>query len=471
VIRVSLAPTFEAWRAEARRLLATRVAPDDVLWEDATGGQATLFGERAPAPGLAPETARARVPAAFVDLAKLVAFHRDPERWSLLYRALHRLTEDDPHLLEVTVDPLTARLRAMRQAVKREEHAMHAFVRFRRVEREGVEHFVAWHRPEHPVVRLAAPFFARRFPSMRWTILTPDESAFFDGAAPTPLTYGPGAPREAAPEGDELEEMFRTYYRSISNPARTNLRAMRAEMPARHWATMPELTVMGELVRAAPARVSSMQAPRASAAEAFVPASRALTVLRGAARGCEACALCTRATQTVFGEGAPDAPLMLVGEQPGDLEDRAGRPFVGPAGELLDRSLARVGLPRDRLYVTNAVKHFKWEPRGERRLHARPTHDESVACFAWLEAEIEAVRPRMILCLGSTAARAFLGKKFSVTRSRGQVFQTRWAPWWMATLHPAALLRAPDATSREAAQGRFDDDLATTAAALRRLTA
>ncbi|XYI03985.1 UdgX family uracil-DNA binding protein [Sorangium sp. So ce1128] len=189
---------------------------------------------------------------------------------------------------------------------------------------------------------------------------------------------------------------------------------------------------------------------------------------RGAGRSpsCQACALCERATQTVFGEGPADAALMLVGEQPGDEEDLCGRPFVGPAGRVLDEALAGAGLSRGGIYVTNAVKHFKWEPRGERRLHAKPVGPEIQACRAWLQAEVEAVRPRVIVCLGATAARSFLGGRFSVTQSRGQVFKTPWAEAWMATYHPAALLRMPDEASRAAAKAHLQADLAKAASLL-----
>ncbi|WP_437679293.1 UdgX family uracil-DNA binding protein [Sorangium sp. So ce131] len=482
LVRAPIAPTFDAFRDAARALLARGTPPEDVLWEDVSEGQGVLFGAALAAPaasgaaapaapaGEAPAAPagapRPRVPAAFMSLAGAVSCHRDGARFSLLYRALFRLTHGEPYLLELAADPDVAKLRAMEQAVRRDEHKMHAFVRFRRVADDGGERYVAWYRPDHRIVRLAAPFFARRFPSMAWSILTPDESAHWDGAE---LRYGPGLPRDAAPREDELEELFRTYYRAIYNPARVNLRAMRAEMPAKHWSTLPELSVMNELVRDAASRVDAMQASRSgsgSAAAAYVPASRELPVLREAAAACRACALCERATQTVFGEGPADAALMLVGEQPGDEEDLAGRPFVGPAGRVLDEALAGAGLSRGGLYVTNAVKHFKWEPRGERRLHAKPVGPEIQACRAWLQAEVDAVRPRVIVCLGATAARSFLGGRFSVTQSRGQVFRTPWAEAWMATYHPAALLRMPDEAARAAARAHFQEDLAKAAGLL-----
>jgi uracil-DNA glycosylase family protein len=207
-------------------------------------------------------------------------------------------------------------------------------------------------------------------------------------------------------------------------------------------------------------------AEKPSASEEFLPPSRSLPALRAASEHCVGCELFRRATQVVFGEGPADARMMLIGEQPGDQEDRSGRPFVGPAGALLDRALAKVGIERAQVYVTNAVKHFKWEPRGKRRLHQKPTAGEIQACRGWMMAELDAVRPDIIVCLGATAAQAFLGKKFSVTQRRGEVFETPWARFWMATYHPSALLRMPDADSRAAATAAFEEDLARAASLL-----
>ncbi len=196
-----------------------------------------------------------------------------------------------------------------------------------------------------------------------------------------------------------------------------------------------------------------------------IPSYRSLAALREAARGCTACPLHEAATQTVFGEGPAHARLLLVGETPGDQEDRIGRPFVGPAGKLLDRCLAAAGIARDQAYVTNVVKHFKWTPRGKRRLHAKPNAMEIRACRPWLEAEIALVKPAMIVCLGATAAQALLGAQFRVTRRRGEFVPSPLARLVMATIHPSALLRA-EPEQREAEIERFVADLKVAAAAL-----
>jgi DNA polymerase len=198
-----------------------------------------------------------------------------------------------------------------------------------------------------------------------------------------------------------------------------------------------------------------------------VPARATVPALRDAARGCRACDLWERGTQTVFGEGPPHATVMLVGEQPGNEEDLAGHPFVGPAGRLLDGALRAAGIDRRDVYVTNAVKHFKWEPRGKRRIHQKPNAGEIRACRPWLDAEIAAVRPRAIVCLGSTAAQALLGKTFRVTHHRGERVPSPLAPIVMATVHPSSILRAPDDEARRAELARFVEDLTALANALR----
>ena len=191
----------------------------------------------------------------------------------------------------------------------------------------------------------------------------------------------------------------------------------------------------------------------------FLPTEKSLSAAREAAAECRGCGLFRRATQTVFGEGASRARIILVGETPGDREDVVGRPFVGPAGQLLDRALDAAQIDRSAVYVTNVVKHFKWEPRGKRRLHKRPLPSEIAACMPWLRMEIELVRPEIIVCLGATAGQALLGRGFSVTRERGRLLASSHAPFALATLHPSALLRISEPDERHAAFERFVADL------------
>jgi uracil-DNA glycosylase family protein len=195
-------------------------------------------------------------------------------------------------------------------------------------------------------------------------------------------------------------------------------------------------------------------------AEAYLPERITLPALREAAGECRGCPLYKTGTQTVFGEGKRDARVMMIGEQPGDQEDKAGKPFVGPAGKILGDALAEVGIDRDDVYVTNSVKHFKWEPRGTRRIHAKPNAREIQACKPWLTVELQVIKPQMVVCLGATAAQALMGKEFRITKSRGQIFRdTQYAPWLMATAHPSSILRMPSSEDREAAYQAFVADL------------
>jgi len=199
-----------------------------------------------------------------------------------------------------------------------------------------------------------------------------------------------------------------------------------------------------------------------------IPSKASVAALRDAAVQCTACHLYRNATQTVFGEGPETAQIMLVGEQPGDAEDLAGHPFVGPAGKMLDRCIKEAGIDRRRAYVTNAVKHFKWVPRGTRRIHNKPNSMEIAACFPWLEAEIAAVKPKIVVALGATAAQALFGKAFRVTRDRGKLVPSRFAPYAMATVHPSSLLRAPDEETRHREIAHFTEDLKKAATLLKK---
>ena len=195
-------------------------------------------------------------------------------------------------------------------------------------------------------------------------------------------------------------------------------------------------------------------------ASVFVPPAPTLASLREAARGCRACDLFRTGTQTVFGEGLTESEVMFVGEQPGNQEDRAGQPFVGPAGRMLDEALEEVGIDRSKVYVTNAVKHFKWVPKGKARIHAKPNAREIRACLPWLHAELEVVKPKVIVCLGATAAQALMGPAFRVTQQRGQpIAGSSFAPFVVATVHPASILRAMDDDDRQAQREAFVEDL------------
>ncbi|QDT09275.1 UdgX family uracil-DNA binding protein [Planctomycetes bacterium K23_9] len=459
------AETFDQWRAAARALIASTTPPDQVSW-NGDANQPSLFSsddedrnlaEREKAPAFT-------VPKNFIELAKIVACHKDPQRWELLYRTLWRIKHGEPHLLVVETDDDVHRLGQMRKAVSRDVHKMKAFVRFRRLEHnDDIEAYVAWHRPDHRIVRLAAPFFARRFKAMNWAIFTPEESASWDQ---TTLTYGDGVPSSETPDADVLEDLWKAYYASIFNPARVKVATMKREMPVRHWPTLPETELIPELLRQASSRVETMIETHegfASTATSFLPTDRSLHSLANAAECCRACDLHQHATQTVFGRGPIDAKVVLVGEQPGDQEDIAGEPFIGPAGRLLNIVLEESGIARSDIYLTNVVKHFKFTQqetsRGKRRLHKKPDSREIFACRPWLEAELQSIKPQAIVCLGATSAQALFGRDFRITQQRGLVTATEWSKRTIATWHPAAVLRMPDETRRQQMRNQMVNDL------------
>ncbi len=445
--------TFGGWRDAVRPYAAAGVEPAELVFSSGDEKQAHLFAQRAKTPSKA--TRDLHVPREFVSVARTASYHRDDRKWSLAYRILHRIVNGERGLMKRRTDDDVAEFIAMHKEVRRDAHKMKAFVRFKRVEADGGHHFVAWHRTDHLIVPFVAPFFADRFSDMHWTIMTPDASMTWDQKR---LEFGEGTPRRAAPAVDELEDLWRTYYRSIFNPARIKLDAMQAEMPKKHWQTMPEADVIRELLREAPARIAEMRRRQHPLAQ--VPEVENLNELHEAARRCRACGICELATQTVCGEGGGRAGLMLVGEQPGDLEDRQGRPFVGPSGKILDEAMRAAGIHRSQAYLTNAVKHFKNEERGKKRIHKRPEAYEVEVCRPWLMAEFELVRPRMVVALGGTAALSILGRKVKVTEERGiPQHSGRANATVIVTFHPAAILRTPEGPARDARFQALVDDL------------
>lgn len=456
VATLAAADDFDGWRDAARSLAAQRVAPSEVVWQ--VGDLPTdLFGDEAIVDSNAPAP---RVPRAFIDLARTVAMHANPERFALLYSMLTRLIAE-PRLIDDKADPALRRLEELAKGVRRDIHKMRAFLRFREVEEEGGTRFVAWFEPEHHIVRHNARFFVDRFAAMRWSILTPELSLHWDGET---LNEGPAATKADAPDGDPVEEVWKTYYASIFNPARLKKGAMLKEMPRKYWKNMPETALVPALIAGAQAREAAMietarAAPGGNSEVAWA-------ALREEAAGCQRCPLWKPATQTVFGEGPVDAAMMVVGEQPGDQEDLAGRPFVGPAGQVFDRAMAAAGIDRSRVYVTNAVKHFKFEPRGKRRIHAKPGVGEIDACRWWIEQERGILRPRMTVALGATAARSLTGKTVTISRERGRVLTLADGGAAWITVHPSFLLRLPDKMQAEEEFARFVEDLNGAAAAM-----
>jgi len=465
---------FDGWRKAARALVLHEVRPDDITWT-VQGNTPELFAPEAatPLPEPAPASGTFNVSAKFVEAAESAILHRDTQRFAILYRLLSRLRSHHD-LLSVATDPDVAQVTAMARAVRRDEHKMQAFVRFREVGREQHAHYVAWFEPEHYIVELAAPFFARRFADMPWSILTPDLCAHWDGHA---VSITPGVAKAEAPTEDRLEEVWRSYYASIFNPARLKVQAMRNEMPKKYWRNLPEASLIKPLIASAAKTTEAMIALAATephksqkAPEPMMSPRKTseggLDTLRAEAADCRACPLWKDATQTVFGEGPRHARIMLVGEQPGDKEDLAGKPFVGPAGQMLDRALTEAGIDRGKVYVTNAVKHFKFVPRGKIRLHQKPATPEIRACRQWYERELAAIKPVLVVAMGATAAQSVFGKITPINKSRGRLIDLEGGTQALVTVHPSYLLRLPDESARASEYQRFVEDLRIAAGVL-----
>jgi probable DNA metabolism protein len=464
---------FDGWRQAARALVLGGIPPDDVMWS--VKGDAQLFATETALPSHS-STEAFNVSARFVELAKIAILHRDSERFAMLYRLLWRL-RGQHDLLEVATDPDVISVTAMAKAVRRDEHKMHAFVRFREIGREREARYVAWFEPEHHIVELAAPFFARRFADMPWSILTPELCAHWDGFA---TSFTAGVSKAEAPSSDRLEETWRRYYATIFNPARLKVKAMQTEMPKKYWRNLPEASLIKPLIDGAARATEAMIAkaatephkaqarPEQPMKRKTISAASELETLREEAASCRACPLWKDATQTVFGEGPPHAPIMLVGEQPGDKEDLAGKPFVGPAGQMLDRALIEAGIDRNKVYVTNAVKHFKFVPRGKIRLHQKPATPEIRACRPWYERERAAIKPLLVVAMGATAAQGVLGKVTPINKNRGHLIDLDEETKALVTVHPSYLLRLPDEDARAREYERFVDDLKLAAAVLRK---
>ena len=453
----------KAWRDAARGFLSAGVPPDQILWGDHSS-EPDLFGDNAAlSSGKPPVVSRG-----FISLAQSVVWHSDPERFARLYAFAWRL-QDAPHLMMDRGDADLAHLRRMEKNVYRCQHKMKAFVRFRDISAPDAERrsFAAWFEPTHHTVEPTADFFVGRFSDMDWRILTPDVSAIFvDGT----LSFETGHAKPDLPE-DAGEQLWITYFRNIFNPARLMVSAMQSEMPKKYWKNLPEAASIPGMIAQAPARAREMALAAPTLPPARLPQVQAQLAgcqsswngpsgaLPAEIAACTRCPLHRAATQAVPGEGPQDAALMIVGEQPGDQEDLTGKPFIGPAGQMFDTIAATAGLDRRRAYVTNAVKHFKFTPRGRRRIHQRPTSSEVDHCRWWLDAEVDLVKPKLILAMGATAAQSLTGSGANILARRGKVEAGRAGVPVLITMHPSYLLRATDPDVQSSAKAQFREDL------------
>jgi probable DNA metabolism protein len=400
----------------------------------------------------APLRAAPHVPRALMDMLQSAACCRVPDRWAFLYRVIWRWGQGE-HDVQSPADADGARLHGMVKAVRREEHDMHAYIRFReRPLDAGAPRFVAWYEPRHDVLPQVAQHFVKRMGKVSWLIATPEASVLWDGE----VLHNTGPLARSEEElNDSGEALWLTYYRSIFNPARLNTAVMQQHITSDRWKNLPEGKIVAGMVSDAALgarRTGQLQAvgERKGTTIPILPAD-AQPERQQPTRldECRRCELYQFATQAVPGEGPKQARIMLVGEQPGDQEDLAGQPFVGPAGKLLDRVCAQAGVDRDTVYVTNAVKHFKWEPRGKRRIHKTPAQREVEACHYWLEHELDSVNPTVVVALGATALKSVLGSaSVTLKDSLGKPLR-HGGRWVVTTYHPSYVLRVPGEDAKQ----------------------
>jgi len=467
-----LVETFAEWREAARELLVHDVPPELVTWSTpAVGGDLfsgappaaaqphnppELESHPAPAASDKPRHAPPSIPRSLMDMLQSAACCRVPDRWAFLYRVIWRWQQGE-HDVQSPADEDGARLHAMVKAVRREEHDMHAYIRFReRPAEAGPPRFVAWYEPQHDVLPQVAEHFVSRMGKVSWMIATPEASVLWDGQ--TLHNTGPLVKNSEDLE-DTGEALWLTYYRSVFNPARLNQSVMQQHIPSHRWKNLPEGKIVTHMISEAARgarKVGQYEAvgQRKGTTIPIAPADAQPERQQPSKLDeCRRCELWQFATQGVPGEGPKKARIMFVGEQPGDQEDLSGQPFVGPAGKLLDQVCEKAGVDRDSIYVTNAVKHFKWEPRGKRRIHKTPAQKEIEACHYWLDKELAHVQPDVIVALGATALKSVMRTaNVTLKNSIGHPVRVD-GRWVVTTYHPSYVLRVPsEDAKREAFQ-------------------
>lgn len=434
---------FKRWREQARTYLREGIPPENTHW----GQGFHLFQET---PKSLKSVAFPKVPAEFFKLARLMACARFDGRWTLLYRLLFRLNHENPYLLKISIDPDVQHANQLAKSVERDIHKMHAFVRFKKVEKDNLETYVAWHQPEHLIIELATPFFVRRFGDKPWSIFTPDASAHWDLQE---LKFSEGLSQNEFHHRDDFDDLWKIYYRSIYNPARLKIKMMKSEMAPKYWSSLPETDIIHELIRDTPKRLQNISQSEHSQAQ--IPENASWSELRQSAQYCKACPLALHTQNTVFGEGDLSSKLMIVGDFPEKPEDLQSKVFTGPTEEILNEALKAAGLCREKVYITNAVKHFKQDTDQKSQNHFKAGGSEIHACKPWLEAEIALIQPKVILALGITAGISLYGRLVRIQDELTKPHHTSsYASTLLISWHPAVIFNAP---STEEKQKRFQD--------------
>jgi DNA polymerase len=422
---------WEGWRKATRSLILAGVAPEDVRWSVSSDGE-----DRHP---LSEGHGSFGVSRSLVALASLAIQARNASRFDLLYRLVWRTNAGERVLLK-TDDETVRQVQRLAFAVRAETHRMRTMLRYLPVPEKDRTRYLGWYEPAHYVLEANAQLIARQFSGLTFSILTPDGGAHWDNAE---LRFSTGVARRTVPDDEALLSWWRAHHERLLRHSRIGTAIPEAEQ-LDEVPRPPDRAPVGPVVL--PLR------PDGPLHEAMQEAS-----------DCRRCALYGPATQTVFGEGPAHASVLFVGEQPGDQEDVIGRPFVGPAGQIMDRAMEEAGIDRRTVYITNAVKHFKFEPRGKRRIHKTPEAPEIQACRFWLDVELIRLRPKLVVAMGGTAARALLGRAVTVTRERGRPIALPDGQTAFVTVHPSFLLRVPDEDAKAREYRAFVADLRTVA--------
>ena len=453
---------FAGWRASVRDAIAADIAPANLYWKIA-GRNETLDLEERSALSRALVEPRIAINKSFLSQLKTALLHNDRGRFDLAYKLVYR-SQFEKNCYLNPADGDVKRLRELASAVRRDIHKMHAFVRFRKTGvKDGREQFVAWFEPEHHITSAVAPFFRNRFTGMDWLIVTPEMSISWDGEN---ITYGPGGDKKDAPSEDAVVEEWQTYYANIFNPARLKLDAMRSEMPLKYWKNLPEARIIPSLVKASGKRTNDMITRRRGGLS-FKPDSpesgalnpRTLDELYRMLAAQNDWPIENFSSKLIKGEGPSNAAIMFIGEQPGDTEDQSDRLFVGPAGQVLNAAMAKAGIDRQTVFLTNAVKRFKYVTRGKQRIHQTPTASDIKYYRWWVEQELQLVQPKLVVAMGATAAASILGKRVNISRYRGTVMPIRGNQKLLVTAHPSYVLRIPDDAGRKVEFGKLLRDL------------
>jgi uracil-DNA glycosylase len=425
--------SFDEWRLAVLSLLQTNRTPNEVLWSS-EDQQPNLWFDTLNSGA----HYKLKIPSKLKELLMTLSMHRSLTRWNLMYRILYRSIHGEKNLLDDPADSDVATALRMQQEIENDIHRFYAFLRFKKhMDNEG-EIFIAFFKPDHSILHAVLQFFVKRFGSMRWVIFTPEGSAYWDTRTLKIQDTKIDMPQV---NDQEMETMWSSYYSSIFNPTRSNEKLLKQHVPNRFRSNMPEMEQVSELLQNAPKRTDRMLESVSSAA--ISGWSESLQDLNIKLQRCVSCPIGLNGTRAVAGQGSLGG-IMLVGEQPGDEEEKCGDPFVGPAGEVLNEAFRDLNLNRNMIYITNSVKHFKFVMRGKSRIHDRPSHAEIGACRSWLNEEIRLVQPDVIICLGASAAQSVLGAKLDIGKNLNQEFTHPSGAIILVTYHPAAILRVPD---------------------------